>query len=862
VKGKGGVPWGTRVVTYLGRYADVRRALFASLIVVAAMGGYFANQALAATTTADPPMTWTQLHPATSPTIRAFASMVYDPATSNVVLFGGQDPTPYYGDTWTWNGTTWTKKSPATSPSARDGASMVYDAATGNVLLFGGFSGSARLNDTWSWNGTTWTQLHPGTSPTIRAYASMVYDPATGNVVLFGGEGGTLISPTFLGDTWVWNGTTWTKQTPATSPSVRYFASMAYDTSLGKPVLFGGYHPGRLNDTWTWSGTTWTKLTPATSPTARTNAAMVYDPALSDLVLFGGRTTTGSATALSDTWTFNGTTWAQDTPTAHPSARFAPSLVYDTAMTLPLLFGGMNSSGGADNDTWTLTVKTVPAKPAKPTGTHGNGQVTVHWTAPTPGGGPITGYTVTSSPTSKTCTGAATATSCIVTGLHNGTAYTFKVKAKNTYGTSPTSTPSTPVTPSGAPFKPAKPTATPGNAKATVHWTAPTNNGASITGYTVTSSPTSKTCTTGGGGSSCTVTGLHNGTAYTFKVRAKNINGTGPTSTPSTAVTPVGPPGKPAPPVAHPGSHKAMVTWSAPATDGGSPITGYTVTSSPTAKTCTTGATVTSCTVTGLMNGTTYTFRVRARNVNGTGPTSTPSTSAKPTGPPTTVQPFKLTVNPGTLTLTCTAATGATKPDVATDVTKQTQAKPCTLITLGNVKLNEKRHTLTTNGHNLIISTARGAPTDSWALYAVMVPTSTVLTGNTECDFVQGFCNRTTTNPTTFPSHINNTTITPNYLGVKSKCATNDTPATTFYNDNPEPTATAGVTPGATGLSVQTKLCSATTGFSGGQFFVTTLDYTLIVPPTVYAGTYYGTVLYTLSSTAAKVPVNPTTPPQ
>ena len=54
--------------------------------------------------------------------------------------------------------------------------------------------------------------------------------------------------------------------------------------------------------------------------------------------------------------------------------------------------------------------------------------------------------------------------------------------------------------------------------------------------------------------------------------------------------------------------------------------------------------------------------------------------------------------------------------------------------------------------------------------------------------------------------------------------------------------------PGTPGLAVQTKLCSAATGFSGGQFFVTTLDYTLIVPPNVYAGTYYGTVLYTLSS--------------
>jgi hypothetical protein len=229
---------------------------------------------------------------------------------------------------------------------------------------------------------------------------------------------------------------------------------------------------------------------------------------------------------------------------------------------------------------------------------------------------------------------------------------------------------------------------------------------------------------------------------------------------------------------------------------------------------------------------------------------------------PTTIQPFKLTVTPGTLTLTCATATGATKPTVKQDVTVQATAKACTLVTLGSVKLNEKRHIVPAVGHNLIISTARGGAADSWALYAVMVPSSTKLTGNAECDYVQGFCDITTTNATTFPSHIINTTITPNYLGVVSKCTTNSTSqTTTYFNDNPAPTATTGVLPGATGLSVQTKLCSAATGSSGGQFFVETLDYTLIVPPNVYAGTYYGTVLYTLSETAAKVPSGPT-PPQ
>ena len=66
--------------------------------------------------------------------------------------------------------------------------SMVNDPATGNVVLFGGITtGNAKLADTWTWNGSTWTQQSPATSPSARYSTSMAYDSATGNVVLFGG---------------------------------------------------------------------------------------------------------------------------------------------------------------------------------------------------------------------------------------------------------------------------------------------------------------------------------------------------------------------------------------------------------------------------------------------------------------------------------------------------------------------------------------------------------------------------------------------------------------------------------------------------------------------------------------------------
>ncbi len=180
--------------------------------------------------------------------------------------------------------------------------------------------------------------------------------------------------------------------------------------------------------------------------------------------------------------------------------------------------------------------------------------------------------------------------------------------------------------------KPGVPTgvaAAPGNMSAVVSWSAPADPGSSpITGYTATSSPGGKTCTSTGT-LSCTVSGLTNGTSYTFTVTAINAVGTGPSSVPSAAVTPRAVPGAPTAVVAAAGNASAVVSWSAPSSNGGSPITGYAVTSSPGSKTCTTTGTL-SCTVTGLTNRTAYTFTVTATNGIGISLPSAPSPAVTP----------------------------------------------------------------------------------------------------------------------------------------------------------------------------------------------------------------------------------------
>ena len=173
--------------------------------------------------------------------------------------------------------------------------------------------------------------------------------------------------------------------------------------------------------------------------------------------------------------------------------------------------------------------------------------------------------------------------------------------------------------------------ATAGNTLATVTFVTPTNNGGSaITGYTVTTNPGGITAM--GATSPINVTGLTNGTAYTFTVTATNAVGSSVASVPSTSVTPVVPATTPDPPtgiVATACNTTASVAFVAPTNNGGSAITGYTVTSNPGGITAT-GAT-SPIKVTGLTNGTAYTFTLIATNVVGSSLVSVASMAVTPT---------------------------------------------------------------------------------------------------------------------------------------------------------------------------------------------------------------------------------------
>lgn len=95
---------------------------------------------------------------------------------------------------------------------------------------------------------------------------------------------------------------------------------------------------------------------------------------------------------------------------------------------------------------------TVPAAPVAPSAVAGDGSATVSWTAPSDdGGAPVTTYTATAAPGGATCTATAPATSCTITGLTNGAAYSFTVIASNAVGAGEASVASAAITPVAAP---------------------------------------------------------------------------------------------------------------------------------------------------------------------------------------------------------------------------------------------------------------------------------------------------------------------------------------------------------------------------------------------------------------------------
>jgi len=239
---------------------------------------------------------------------------------------------------------------------------MAFDSARNQIVLFGGVDTNGVLGDTWVWDGTTWNLKTPDTSPPARYGHAMAYDPAHGEVVLFGGYGMAM-----LGDTWVWDGTTWTQRSVPDSPGPRAFSALGFSTASSKLILFGGLKPDGLasDETWSWDGAAWAQASPANSPPARAWTVATSGPNGS-VVLFGGASPTMTAVPLGDTWMWGGTNWTNAGRVGVP-ARMFHAIAYDASRRQSVLFSGVGDGllddvrgnvlqGTVLNDTWVLSV--------------------------------------------------------------------------------------------------------------------------------------------------------------------------------------------------------------------------------------------------------------------------------------------------------------------------------------------------------------------------------------------------------------------------------------------------------------------------------------------------------------------------
>ena len=231
-------------------------------------------------------------------------------------------------------------------PSARRAAVMAYDQQSGQLILFGGDYGSGLLGDTWSWDGGSWTQLHPTTSPSPRDLSAMAYSPATGGLVLFGGRGSS--GP--LDDTWIWEGATWRELSPSQSPPPRFNSQMSEIPGTPNDLLFSGAGNTVLTDTWIWSGATWQQAHSTTHPTQFLGGVM--EPDGSQVLLTGESSSTDSPS----NWTWAKGTWSAVRASPTPPAASGLSGAILPGNQGALTVGGLVESGNPQTgQTWLFT---------------------------------------------------------------------------------------------------------------------------------------------------------------------------------------------------------------------------------------------------------------------------------------------------------------------------------------------------------------------------------------------------------------------------------------------------------------------------------------------------------------------------
>lgn len=344
---------------------------------------------------------WSLLEPGTGQEFgpRHAHAAVFDAARNRTLVFGGRFSYYEYhagkldeplNDLWSLTlepRPTWTRLMSDSAPLARSGHSMILDPSTDQLWVFGGVERHWEIedgppdivvNNLWRRPlspGGNWIHVDAGDSlPPARTEHAAILDPVRRRMIVFGGWG----AGGALNDTWALplDGTPrWTRLAAAGSaPPPRAGPAAVYDPVGDRMIVFGGGPTG--DDTWqlSLSGTpTWSPLPSATRPGARNGASLAYDERRQRLVLFGGEFVDTQAHLIvrrSDAWVLplaEGASWA---PAAVgddvPAGRAGAAAVYDRVRDrVIVLQGQFREYNGFDSevDTWALSSSALVARP-------------------------------------------------------------------------------------------------------------------------------------------------------------------------------------------------------------------------------------------------------------------------------------------------------------------------------------------------------------------------------------------------------------------------------------------------------------------------------------------------------------------
>jgi hypothetical protein len=270
--------------------------------------------------------------------------------------------------TWFWDGASgsWSNIPADPPPPAKNGAiALAYDAQRGRALFFGGSllinNGFVDSNELWELDPAArqWKKLTPaGPAPSARSNAAFTYDPVRKRTLLQSGY----FKGNDIGDTWEWDGTRWTKLSPATRPRG---ASLGLLWMPDRQKIYGFYAAGSIQ-AWAWDGQDWHLESEQQVPEMPSAPALTYAGS-GRVVAFGGYLyENNKQTAYGDTFEWSRGTWTKVTTAQKPSIREASVAVYDESRDRAVLYGGRsfpngNTGGSIDvrSDLWEYAITGV-----------------------------------------------------------------------------------------------------------------------------------------------------------------------------------------------------------------------------------------------------------------------------------------------------------------------------------------------------------------------------------------------------------------------------------------------------------------------------------------------------------------------